>query len=127
MVFFLVFISGYPLVSFFKHLVLPFIISCVIFSSLLLLPSINTFDKLLPRLTTWKNRLVDLAVEKELIVIREAGKNGKNLEALAEEFNINGYKILKWNYFSITEAEFASGSHKESKQIRESANMQISK
>ena len=56
-VYFLVFISGFPLKLFFKYLILPLIIVFTTFFSFLCLPSINVIDKVLPRLTTWKNRV----------------------------------------------------------------------
>ena len=56
-VYFLVFISGFPLKLFFKYLLLPLIIIFIAFFSFLCLPSINVVDKGLPRLTTWKNRV----------------------------------------------------------------------
>ena len=57
LVFFIVFISGYPLILFFKHLVLPSLIGVGLFFTILCLPPIKIIDNLLPRLTTWKNRI----------------------------------------------------------------------
>ncbi|MBF25663.1 MAG: hypothetical protein CMP49_04005 [Flavobacteriales bacterium] len=55
--FFIVFISGYPISLFFKHLILPSFILFSIFFTMLCLPPITVVDNLLPRLTTWKNRI----------------------------------------------------------------------
>jgi len=62
--FFIVFISGYPLVSFFKHLFLPALIVISIFFSFLCLPPIPVLDKTFPRLTTWKNRICAKEINK---------------------------------------------------------------
>ena len=62
--FFIVFISGYPLKLFFKYLILPSLIIGGIFFSLLCLPPISAVDKLFPRLTTWKNRMCAKDIKK---------------------------------------------------------------
>ena len=95
---FLVFISGYSLVLFFKYLIVPLLISLFLFCSLLLLPQIDAVEKVLPRLTTWKNRIINLSISKEFIVIKNAGENGENIPRLALEFNVSEDKILSWNY-----------------------------
>ncbi|MAZ55586.1 MAG: hypothetical protein CMP54_01100 [Flavobacteriales bacterium] len=64
LVFFIVFISGYPLVLFFKHLVLPALIGLGLFFTILCLPPIHIIDKVLPRLTTWKNRICAKEIKK---------------------------------------------------------------
>lgn len=56
--FFIIFLSGYPIQLFFKHLLLPALIITSLFFSLLCLPPIEIIDQYLPRLTTWKNRIV---------------------------------------------------------------------
>ncbi|MBL32108.1 MAG: hypothetical protein CMP62_05245 [Flavobacteriales bacterium] len=56
--FFIIFLSGYPIQLFFKHLLLPALIITSFFFSLLCLPPIDIIDQYLPRLTTWKNRIV---------------------------------------------------------------------
>ena len=56
--FFIIFLSGYPIQLFFKHLLLPALIIASLFFSLLCLPPIEVIDQYLPRLTTWKNRIV---------------------------------------------------------------------
>tara|TARA_Y100000766_G_C18768120_1_gene536994 strand:+ start:82 stop:855 length:774 start_codon:yes stop_codon:yes gene_type:complete len=53
---FLIFISGYPLILFFKYVAMPSLIMGSLFFSLLIIPS-NAFLDNLPRLTTWKNRI----------------------------------------------------------------------
>ena len=55
--FFIVFISGYPLNLFAKYLVFPSIIFIAFFFLFLCLPPIKIVDTALPRLTTWKNRI----------------------------------------------------------------------
>ena len=95
---FLIFISGYSLALFFKYLIVPLLISLFLFSSLLCLPKIDVVEKVLPRLTTWKNRIINLSISKEFIVIKKAGENGENISQLALEFNVSEDKILSWNY-----------------------------
>ncbi|MAZ57959.1 MAG: hypothetical protein CMP56_00895 [Flavobacteriales bacterium] len=95
---FLVFISGYSLSLFFKYLIVPLLISLFLFCSLLCLPKIDVVEKVLPRLTTWKNRIINLSVSKEFIIIKQAGENGENIPKLALEFNVSEDKILSWNY-----------------------------
>ena len=56
--FFIIFLSGYPIQLFFKHLLFPALIITSLFFSLLCLPPIEIIDQYLPRLTTWKNRIV---------------------------------------------------------------------
>jgi len=56
-VFFIVFISGYPFLLFCKHLIFPSCIGFGVFLTILCLPPIQIVDQLLPRLTTWKNRI----------------------------------------------------------------------
>ena len=62
--FFIVFISGYSLVLFFKYLILPSIIMFSIFFTLLCLPPIVAVDATFPRLTTWKNRICAQNINK---------------------------------------------------------------
>ena len=95
---FLIFISGYSLALFFKYLIVPLLISLFLFCSLLCLPKIDAIEKVLPRLTTWKNRIINLSISKEFIVIKKAGENGENISQLALEFNVSEDKILSWNY-----------------------------
>ena len=95
---FLIFISGYSLALFFKYLIVPLLISLFLFCSLLCLPKIDAVEKVLPRLTTWKNRIINLSISKEFIVIKKAGENGENISQLALEFNVSEDKILSWNY-----------------------------
>ena len=97
-VLFLIFISGYSLALFFKYLIVPLLISLFLFCSLLCLPKIDAVEKVLPRLTTWKNRIINLSISKEFIVIKKAGENGENISQLALEFNVSEDKILSWNY-----------------------------
>ena len=53
---FIIFISGYPLLLFFKYIILPSLFIVSVFFSLLVIPSNSILDNL-PRLTTWKNRI----------------------------------------------------------------------
>ena len=55
--FFIIFISGYPLNLFAKYLVFPSTIIIAFFFLFLCLPPIKIVDTALPRLTTWKNRI----------------------------------------------------------------------
>ncbi len=55
--FFIIFISGYPLNLFAKYLVFPSTIFIAFFFLFLCLPPIKIVDTALPRLTTWKNRI----------------------------------------------------------------------
>ena len=55
--FLIVFVSGYPLTLYIKHLLLPTILLISLFFTILCLPPIDIIDKSLPRLTTWKNRI----------------------------------------------------------------------
>ena len=64
LVFFIVFISGYPILLFFKHLLLPSLVVLGLFFTILCLPPVQIIDKLLPRLTTWKNRICAKEIKK---------------------------------------------------------------
>tara|TARA_B100000902_G_scaffold386239_1_gene428622 strand:+ start:1133 stop:2293 length:1161 start_codon:yes stop_codon:yes gene_type:complete len=55
--FFIVFISGYPIALFFRYLMLPACFLFSVFFTTLCLPPISIVDTILPRLTTWKNRI----------------------------------------------------------------------
>ena len=55
--FFIVFISGFPIYYFSQYLVLPFVLFISLFFLILCLPPISILDNSLPRLTTWKNRI----------------------------------------------------------------------
>ena len=55
--FFIIFISGYPLNLFAKYLVFPSTIIIAFFFLFLCLPPIKIVDTALPRLTTWINRI----------------------------------------------------------------------
>lgn len=63
-VFFIVFVSGYPFFLFFKYLLIPSFVAILLFFSLFVLPPINTIDSVLPRLTTWKNRICAKEIDK---------------------------------------------------------------
>ena len=97
---FLVFISGYSFILFLKYLIVPLFISLFLFCSLLCLPRIDVVEKVLPRLTTWKNRVINLSISKEFIVIKKAGKNGENIPQLCRDFNVSEDEILSWNYLA---------------------------
>jgi len=64
LVFFIVFISGYPMLLFYKHLMLPAFIGLGLFFTILCLPPIQIIDQVLPRLTTWKNRICAKEINK---------------------------------------------------------------
>ena len=63
-VFCLVFLSGYPLKSFFKYLILPLCFLGMLFFSVLCLNDSVTRD--LGRVNTWKHRICQLVVEKDI-------------------------------------------------------------
>ena len=64
MLFFIIFLSGYSIILFLKHLLIPTFFVCAIFFSLLCLPPIMLVDTALPRLTTWKNRICAKNIQK---------------------------------------------------------------
>ncbi len=63
-VFFMVFISGYPFRLYLRNLIIPCIIPIFLFFFLLVLPPIKFVDQTLPRLTTWKNRICAQEINK---------------------------------------------------------------
>ena len=111
LLFFIVFISGYPLVLFFKHLILPLLIVCGLFFTILCIPPQSFIDELLPRLTTWKNRIVNLAVSTEAIVVEKDiifwDNQAKKFlfDRVIEKYNIDEQKIKKWNKKIIKKSE----------------------
>lgn len=63
-IFFIVFISGYPMKLYLKNLILPCSVLFFLFFALLILPPISIIDNQLPRLTTWKNRICAKEIDK---------------------------------------------------------------
>jgi len=84
---------------------------CGLFFTTLCIPPQSFIDELFPRLTTWKNRIVNLAVAKQVIVIEKdiVFWDNHNKQVLfnqvVEKYNIDEKKIRKWNKKIIKKSE----------------------